>query len=94
MQNFSNKSGLLNSYLLKVVIKCKMSADFSSISLLATDISPIEYVPLSDTIADITLREKASASLTTTSTILLSVLVILTFGINLILLATILSRLF
>lgn len=92
MQNFSNKSGLLNSYLLKVVIKCKMSADFSSTSLLATDISPIEYVPLSDTIADITLREKASASLTTTSTILLSVLVILTFGINLILLATILSR--
>lgn len=56
------------------------------------NVSPIEYVSLRDTIADIVLREKTSASLTATSTILLSVLIVLTFSFNLMLVATILSR--
>ncbi|KAI1725423.1 7 transmembrane receptor (rhodopsin family) domain-containing protein [Ditylenchus destructor] len=53
--------------------------------------SPIQYVSLGDTIADIALSEKASAGLTATSSILLSVLVVATFISNTLLMATILS---
>ncbi|KAI1731917.1 7 transmembrane receptor (rhodopsin family) domain-containing protein [Ditylenchus destructor] len=53
--------------------------------------SPIQYVSLGDTIADIALSEKASAGLTATSSILLSILVVATFISNTLLMATILS---
>lgn len=52
----------------------------------------IEYVSFRDTLADIALKDQQSAGLTATSSILLSILVILTFFFNSMLLATILSR--
>uniref|UniRef100_A0A915ELS3 G-protein coupled receptors family 1 profile domain-containing protein n=1 Tax=Ditylenchus dipsaci TaxID=166011 RepID=A0A915ELS3_9BILA len=55
------------------------------------DSLPVQYVTIGETIADIALREKVSASITATSSILLAVLVILCFVFNIMLVATILS---
>lgn len=52
----------------------------------------VEYVPVGDTIADIALSQKASASLTATTSILLAVLIAVSFVVNIALLAAILSR--
>ncbi|KAE9553711.1 hypothetical protein FO519_003066 [Halicephalobus sp. NKZ332] len=52
---------------------------------------PIEYVPIGDTLADVALKETTSASLAATTSILLAILVIVSFILNLLLMATIMS---
>ena len=54
--------------------------------------SPIQYVPLGDTIADVAMSRQVSVGLTTSSSILLALLVIASFVLNLALLTTVLSR--
>uniref|UniRef100_A0A0M3HU79 G_PROTEIN_RECEP_F1_2 domain-containing protein n=1 Tax=Ascaris lumbricoides TaxID=6252 RepID=A0A0M3HU79_ASCLU len=51
----------------------------------------VEYVPRADTIADIALQDTANGSLRTTTSILLGLLVIMSFILNLLLISTILS---
>ena len=51
----------------------------------------VEYVPVGDTLADVALKETTSASLAATTSILLALLVIVSFILNLLLIATILS---
>uniref|UniRef100_A0A914DIQ0 G-protein coupled receptors family 1 profile domain-containing protein n=1 Tax=Acrobeloides nanus TaxID=290746 RepID=A0A914DIQ0_9BILA len=52
---------------------------------------PVEYVTVGDTIADIANKASTSTSLTTTTSILLSILVMVSFIANALLVATILS---
>ncbi|VDK45840.1 unnamed protein product [Anisakis simplex] len=53
--------------------------------------SSIEYVPRSETISDIALQDTENGSLRTTTSVLLSILVMLSFLLNLLLLSAILS---
>lgn len=70
-----------------------MSTSSSYTSTSASSfLETIEYVSFGDTIADIALKNQQSAGLTATSSILLSILFIITFIVNIMLLATILSR--
>lgn len=57
-------------------------------------LSPVQFVSLGETIADIALKEKQSAGITATASILLALLVMAAFVSNALLLATILSRYF
>uniref|UniRef100_A0AC34QHC5 G-protein coupled receptors family 1 profile domain-containing protein n=1 Tax=Panagrolaimus sp. JU765 TaxID=591449 RepID=A0AC34QHC5_9BILA len=52
---------------------------------------PIEYVAVGDTLADVALKDATSASLAATTSILLAILVVVSFILNLLLIATILS---
>lgn len=52
---------------------------------------PVEYVAIGDTLADVALKNATSASLAATTSILLAILVIVSFILNLLLIATILS---
>lgn len=51
----------------------------------------IEYVAVGDTLADVAIKESTSASLAATTSILLAVLVIVSFILNLLLISTVLS---
>jgi hypothetical protein len=51
----------------------------------------VEFVSVDATLADVSIRDEASSSLRNTTSILLALLVILSFSANLVLLATILS---
>jgi hypothetical protein len=52
----------------------------------------VQFVTYGETIAEIAQTEKTSASLTATTSILLAILLIVSFVTNLLLVATILSR--